>query len=207
MSGCNWNMRHGGNVHGSNCAPASMPSGSTEIACRICDRVFMSTQALINHIESHIVDDGLTASRLRQLTQQTNTNPPIRSNPVFPLSNPFNQRNPFHDVHNNQIGFAPPPPHHQYPYPPQQQLSPYALPRNVNVNVNQGVVGSHYMVMQSANETAARMASEEDDLSSDCTMPLLSQLDRPLPPVNYELDRRGNIGEASSDNLDLTLKL
>ncbi|GLT71423.1 hypothetical protein SLA2020_434410 [Shorea laevis] len=65
-----WNVRprnmHGSTNHARHQHDHQQPFyNPTQIACRICDHVFMSTQALINHIESHMVEEE-TAASIRQ---------------------------------------------------------------------------------------------------------------------------------------------
>lgn len=62
MAGYGWNLRHG---------RQQLPHNPSQIACRLCNQVFLSTQALINHIETHMVEDHEAASR-KQQQQKTN---------------------------------------------------------------------------------------------------------------------------------------
>ncbi|KAB2599847.1 hypothetical protein D8674_010118 [Pyrus ussuriensis x Pyrus communis] len=206
MSRYNWNWRQGNMFGSSNPAPPRA-TDLTQIACKLCDRVFMSTQALIAHIESHLADDDLsTTVRLRQLNLPNSTDPFISSNALLrPSTNPFHQRRLFHGA-NNQICFvpspAPPPPpqtHYHFPHPQQPQIPHYLLPRNPNVN--SGAAGSHHMMMPYGNQMA-HVVREENH--SDSTRPFLSQLERPIPSINFGLDASGN---PNFDNLDLALKL
>ncbi|KAM1067133.1 hypothetical protein FF1_022423 [Malus domestica] len=209
MSRYNWNLRQGNMLGSSDPAPPRA-TDLTQIACRLCDRVFMSTQALISHIDSHMGDGDRTTGRLRQLNNLPNninafisSNAPTRPVPIFPLTNPFHQRSLFHGA-NNQIGFTTPPlpppqPHYQLPCAQQPQVPHYSLPRNPNVN--SGAAASHYMMMPYGNQMA-HVVREEN--YSDCTRPFLSQLERPIPSINFGLDASGN---AKSDHLDLALKL
>ncbi|TXG72339.1 hypothetical protein EZV62_000918 [Acer yangbiense] len=43
------------------------PYPTPQIACRFCDQVFMSPQALIHHIDSHIIEDVVVAGRQHEM--------------------------------------------------------------------------------------------------------------------------------------------
>lgn len=61
-------MMHGNenNVHELNHV-CKRPFASTQIACRICDQVFLSNRSLINHIYTHTAEyESVVASRRRQ---------------------------------------------------------------------------------------------------------------------------------------------
>ncbi|KAH7573215.1 hypothetical protein ACOSP7_006716 [Xanthoceras sorbifolium] len=61
MAGYGWNMHH--NLNHSRKRPYLSP----QIACRICDQVFMSTEALINHIETHMMEDESVFRRQHEI--------------------------------------------------------------------------------------------------------------------------------------------
>lgn len=174
---------------------------STQIACRICDHVFMSTQALINHIESHMVEEE-TAASIRQ--HRTNRLPASQRDlfanclqPSFAtlpengllLPPPLPERHPFLGVNRT---FAPPP---TGLLPPQ--VSPMA--RNYTNFSN-----SPQLIL-SAPQGQSRVAEAPP---SDCTRPYLDLLEQPIKAMVQVSGRNDeNNGISGLNRLDLALKL
>ncbi|KAK2643675.1 hypothetical protein Ddye_018870 [Dipteronia dyeriana] len=68
------------------------PYPTPQIACRFCDQVFMSPQALIHHIDTHIIEDVVMAGRQHEMNLMMSqrdhhllTNP-SRYQPNFPMA-------------------------------------------------------------------------------------------------------------------------
>ncbi|KAK9931176.1 hypothetical protein M0R45_018466 [Rubus argutus] len=160
--------------------------GKTQIACRVCDSVFLSTKALIDHLDSHIVDDEAVTARIRQHLQISHLMSSQRSNP---FTNPRIQPNP----ETTALPFQPSPQiQHQQPFfnHNQQFYSP-----------GQEIWGTFYGTI--FPKTTLHMAAME--YPGDCTRPFLSQLEYPILPVN-RFDRHSNCN-GNSNELDLDLKL
>lgn len=202
--------------------------GKTQIACRVCDSVFLSTKALIDHLDSHIVDDEAATARIRQhlrishlmSSQRSNpfTNPRIQPNPEttalpFQSSPQIQHQQPFFN-HNQQ--FYSPDQAQPVPYKQRDPFKavppPYSNPNrnsypnphaysSLGRNLNTGF-GAPYMV-PSSQQTTLHMAAME--YHGDCTRPFLSQLEYPILPVN-RFDRHSNCN-GNSNELDLDLKL
>lgn len=214
-AGYGWTLRQG-HVQGLNPSQQQQLSshGRMQIACRLCDRVFLSTESLINHIESHMAEDE-AASKTRQL-QQTNfvssqrdmfaTNPfqpaafpsptpPARSTSqktrlFFPMqfpAVPLDQRNHLPGV--SQTVSQPPP---IIPPPTPPPVSPSMIRNNVSL-------GTPVMTFGQMAAAQRRVVGEEST-STDCTKPLLSLLEHPIPKVD-------GVANGSYINLDLALKL
>jgi hypothetical protein len=168
----------------------------TQIACRLCDHVFLSTHALISHIESHMAEEETTTAPRRQ--HRTNRMPPQRdlfANSLQPsfATLPENrlprpERHPFLGV--NPSTFALPPP---------TLLSPQVslMARNCFSHAPQ--------FMLSAPQGQRRVA---DEPPSDCTKPYLDQLEQPIMAIVQASDRNDeNNGFSGLNKLDLALKL
>lgn len=70
MASFGWgDKRHENGMHELSSSP-KRPFAFPQIACRICDQVFFSTQALINHIETHIVENESVFASRRQHDDQ-----------------------------------------------------------------------------------------------------------------------------------------
>ncbi|GAV65427.1 hypothetical protein CFOL_v3_08942 [Cephalotus follicularis] len=204
MAGLGWNIRQS-NMPGLNHA-YRRPYNPTHIACRICDQVFTSTHGLINHIESHMIDDETLSRRhneINLMSSQPLTNP-FQSNfsllaPQPPIQNVYNfpgvqERNPF--LGSTPQIVAPPrstqPPPPPSPQPQQSQLS--LLGRN-NFTFRPQPVPSSSRVVQ------------DHQPPNDCTKPLLDQLERTMPNIVESLRRDKNSHGKSHEMLDLSLKL
>ncbi|KAK4538929.1 hypothetical protein RGQ29_032157 [Quercus rubra] len=178
-----WNMRHG-NMHEFNNSQRHHPYMPTQIACRICNRVFVSTQALINHIESHMVnEEALCPNPLRPnfaLSIPPRETPQLFENrlaPVQPIALPER-----HHFYGGSRFIAPQP--NLLPLLPPMPMNKFALPPQM---------------MLSAEQTQRRMVEEPP---SDCTRPFIDQLDHPIVLSIQAADSNND-----DDKLDLTLKL
>ncbi|KAJ0034208.1 hypothetical protein Pint_25087 [Pistacia integerrima] len=189
MAGFGWsNMRHGnGNnmMHELNHA-RKRPFASTQIACRICDQVFLSTQSLINHIETHIGENGSVVSSRRQHELMNNH---IFQQNYFAMRQ--QERNPF--LHGAPAATRLVP---QVPVPPSR------------LSLSLGVFGPHlppnYISRQVQAEMQRRMAAAEP--ARDFTKPFLDQLQQITIPANHDVEREHR-HMYDSETLDLTLKL
>ncbi|OAY55555.1 hypothetical protein MANES_03G163100v8 [Manihot esculenta] len=190
MAGYGWNL---------NLCP-KRPYAPPPIACRICNHVFMSSQALIEHIESHMADEDPNSRRPQNLiscqrnpfanpSSQASLPPtlPFTPNSYSQLASNFQERNPIFSSSPQMIVSMRPTSQpqislmgvrnswsHQVPFPPQLQR---------------------------------KMMMMEDPPSCDFTKPLLQQLEKPFP---YKIELKGindNRNSSDLDMLDLTLKL
>ncbi|KAB8495643.1 hypothetical protein FH972_025385 [Carpinus fangiana] len=197
------NMQHGSTNHIARQEPFQSP---TQIACRLCDQVFMSTQALINHIESHMAEEESTAASRSRQHRATTTRLPSQRDLLFNCSQPNfathpenrlplvqrpsqpSERHPFLCVHRS---FAPPPPPTLLP-----QVSPMAR------------FSSHApQLILSSPQGQRRVLAPEEPLG-DCTKPYLDQLEHPIMVVVQAADRNDeNSGIFGLNKLDLALKL
>ncbi|KAF3456759.1 hypothetical protein FNV43_RR01413 [Rhamnella rubrinervis] len=209
-AGYGWSLRQG-NVQGLNPSQQQQLSahGRMQIACRLCDRVFLSTQSLIDHIETHMVEDE-AASKTRQL-QQTNfissqrdmfaTNP-FRST-AFPSPTPrppsmSHKTRPFFPV--------------RFPAVPldQRNLSPAAsqmvsqpppiLPPPTPPLVSTSMISNNVALGTPVMTFDQRRVIVEESTSTDYTKPFLSLLEHPIPKV-------AGVANGNCINLDLALKL
>lgn len=198
--------------------------GKTQIACRVCDSVFLSTKALIDHLDSHIVDDEAATARIRHHLQISHLMSSQRSNPIMSIQlNPEATALPFQpspQIQHQQAFFN----HNQQFYSPDQAQPvpyiqrdpfnavppPYSNPNSypnlhayssLGRNLNRRF-GAPSMV-PSSQKTTLHMAAME--YPGDCTRPFLSQLEYPILPVN-RFDRHSNCN-GNSNELDLDLKL
>jgi hypothetical protein len=196
-------MQHGSTNHIARHEPFHSP---TQIACRLCDNVFLSTQALINHIESHMAEEESTAASRSRQHRTTTTRLPSQRDLLFNCSqpnfatlpenrlplvqpSPAPERHPFLCVHRS---FAP-----QLPPPTLlPQVSPMAR------------FSSHApQLILSGPQGQRRILVPEEPLG-DCTKPYLNQLEHPIMAVVQVADRNDeNSGISGLNKLDLALKL
>ncbi|KAG6727003.1 hypothetical protein I3843_02G096000 [Carya illinoinensis] len=223
-------MRHR-NMHGSNLGRRQRPYNPTQnIACRLCNHVFVSTRALINHIESHMVEADSAASRTRRALQQIITNrlPSQRDNLIvnsfmpnyfatcFPT--PSRGTRPFFV---NRLRPRPPPvqpsaPRAQErymitnrivaarPFRPPLLVSPMA--RNID-----GFSLAPVRFVPAAAAAAAPQAQTTTNAEEEppTTRPFLNQLDHPIMAMVevIEIEDDDNNEISGSNELDLDLKL
>lgn len=209
MAGFGWNMRQGSNnMHDQ--------KDSTQIACRICDQVFLSTQALINHIETHMVHDetaaaaatGTVRSYHHQNDQLNSIMLPPRTNPLLRLpANPTNFQNNNLPIPRPSISEARYDPSlfqndlkNYFPIPPakftrltMRRMHGPQLPRNGHFGQEPG----HQIQQQ---------LSSSSTTDHDFTKPLLDQLQK-QQIVDVERDDEGSNRVYESERLDLNLKL
>lgn len=175
----------------------------TQIACRLCDHVFMSTQALINHIESHMAEEETTTASRRQ--HRTNRMPSQRdlfANSLQPS---------FATLPENMLPLVQPlPPPERHPFLGVNR-STFALPAPTLLSPQVSLMArnsfSHApQFILSAPQGQRRSVAEEPP--SDCTRPYLDQLELPIMAIVQASDRNDeNNGFSGLNKLDLALKL
>ena len=174
------------------------PQNPPQIACRLCDQIFMSSRALINHLESHMTEDG-TISATRQ--QETNLISPQREGNVsinqfqsnLALLTPLQEIRPsIQNCYSLVQNTAVPARNHistaQFDVPsPQLQLA-----------------WSNYMLIKPQPIPSVQPAKQTviKQLPSDFIKPYIDQLDKPIPEI-VDLIKSDN----DEKKLDLTLKL
>ncbi|CAK9329203.1 unnamed protein product [Citrullus colocynthis] len=167
--------------------PLPIP-GSPLVACRICDAVFSSSQALINHIGAHVSDEGATSAaasrRQNQQRSQTHRFPPgppfltpPRASALF-LPSRFSAP--------NSLGFDAA----ESLWP--NQLSPFARSLFREAPPPVGRYFTNLIVTEEA--------------VGDCTKPYINQLEKCLPKVG-DGGEEDNGRQLYFSKLDLTLKL
>ncbi|KAA0050710.1 hypothetical protein E6C27_scaffold560G00040 [Cucumis melo var. makuwa] len=169
--------------------PLPIP-GSPLVACRICDAVFSSSQALINHIGAHVSDEGATSRRSQD--QQQRRFPggpafltPARATAVF-LPNRFSSP--------NSIGFE-----GAESVWGNHQISPFG--RSVFRDgvpppyPPPGMVGQYFTNLIGMDEGGG-----------DCTKPYINQLEKCLPKVGKG-GEEDDCRQLYLSKIDLTLKL
>ncbi|TXG72341.1 hypothetical protein EZV62_000920 [Acer yangbiense] len=114
MAGFGWTLNRDRNLNRFRKRPYPMPNIAShypnpQIACRFCDQVFMSTQVLIHHIQTHIIEDEVVSRRQYEISLMLSqgdyhllTNFPMASTPLrqpiqgfFDRPWPLHERNPF----------------------------------------------------------------------------------------------------------------
>jgi hypothetical protein len=180
----------------------------TQIACRLCDNVFMSTQALINHIESHMGEEEATS----RMQHRTNRLPipsqrDICANPFQPnFALPIPPRETQQLFENRLPVMQPLAPPERHPFyglnrmiVPRPTLPPLVSP----MARNNFAVPPQFIL--SAEQAQRRMVEEP---SGDCTKPYLNQLDHPIMKLVDVTDSNDDNNSISGLNkLDLALKL
>ncbi|KAB5545117.1 hypothetical protein DKX38_013229 [Salix brachista] len=201
MAGFGWNLRRGSTLG------SKTPSLPSQIACRLCDHVFTSVQALIDHTESHMIEnveaarwkDGLSFSSSRA---DPTANPLISFGPSTPTRltqtgflghNRFN----FLSLTERNLAFSPSstPQNIASAQPvstPQSQLSLLA-------RTSKYTAGSQHAPL-TLPTVQPRVVEEPHDI--DRTRPFLQQLERPFSSGGSHGKNRSN-----AETLDLTLKL
>ncbi|KAJ4833013.1 hypothetical protein Tsubulata_001692 [Turnera subulata] len=195
MAGYGWSSRRGTGSGGQR-----RPQVPSQIACRVCDRVFMSTQALIDHIESHIGGDDL-ASKRRRLglnLMSSSQNEPFPMNPFkFNLTSPT--RLPEISRPLSLSG---------YNLPSLRERNPTLRPTPHNlVSLRRSVAAQSPLLDWNNNNTNIPQKQHlfmGEALVTDCTKPFLQQLDTPFFSRDVGFRKRSR---SDADILDLTLKL
>ncbi|KDP40350.1 hypothetical protein JCGZ_02348 [Jatropha curcas] len=207
MAGYGWSM------------PKRPYNSPPQIACRICNHVFMSTQALIDHIESHMTEEDSAARRQLPLP------PPPLMQPSPPAGLNFIS---CHRRANSLTQLNLSSPTHPLPFNPNA----YNLPcnfqeRNSSTNPmfsatpqmfssrptfqsplsSMATKNSNY-TMPFSLATSKKKLTMAEQASGDCTKPFLQQLEKPLTPYKNEFKGiHNNRNRSDLDMLDLTLKL
>lgn len=153
------------------------------IACRLCNRVFMNTQTLITHIESHIVEEEMM--NLRRQNQQLQINQSnARRNLFVPV--PFRPGGlPLLSRENL----------------PQPVLPEYNFLGN-NFSRQPNTVAQACSLLAKSGEK--RQREEEIMEAKDFTRPFLSQLDSLFPKV---VSDDQPVEKENGEEMDLTLRL
>lgn len=207
MAGFGWDMRRG-NVHeliDNHARRCPFPAiQQQQIACRICNKVFLSTHSLINHIETHMVNNETPAARgQNELINQFVTNPNFYNNftlqnPLPPTQSPIHSGRIAQEIIRNPFLFPNPQSlrNNQRPWP----VTPTNLPgKNL-------VFGPQLLPRSVFRHQAVQIQQQLSSTSSDYfTKPLIDQLQRKIPAIERYVD--GNNRVLGSEMLDLTLKL
>lgn len=168
--------------------PLPIP-GSPLVACRICDAVFSSSQALINHIGAHVSDESASSAaasrRQSQQRSQTHRLPPgpPRATAMFLPSR--------YSVPPNSLGFDAA----ESLWP--NQLSPFARSLFREGPPSYPPPVGQYLTNWNAAEEA----------SGDCTKPYINQLEKCLPKVGGGGGEEDDGRQLYFSKLDLTLRL
>ncbi|KAL9390047.1 hypothetical protein Peur_018652 [Populus x canadensis] len=205
MAGFGWSLRHG---HGS-----KRPLPPSQIACRICDHVFSSTQALIDHIESHTFEEQTASRRQNGLNLFSSSHTePFASPFSFSLSTPT-RRPQTGPLGRNRYGFSSLTERDPVfsdrrtpqnlvsgakPFTPRAQLS--WVPRNNKYTS----VGSQHVPLTFPAQP--KVIDEPHDIGF--TKPFLQQLERPFSSkARFQESKGHHRSKSHVETLDLTLKL
>ena len=169
---------------------------SPQIACRVCDRIFMSSRALVNHLESHMAEDGSIST-----TQQINFIPHQREGYVS--VNQFQSNLSFQTLlqetrlsirNSNSL-----------------VQNPAGTGKNPIISATQFDVSSLQLQFARSNHSfrpqllpSLKQASQRviEQHLSEFTKPYIDLLDKPIPEI-VELVESDDVGK----KVDLTLKL
>ncbi|TXG72342.1 hypothetical protein EZV62_000921 [Acer yangbiense] len=108
MSGFGWTMKRDRNLNHYRKRPYPTPNIASlyptpQIVCRFCPQVFMSTQALIHHIDTHIIENHVVSRRKHEknlmLSQRDNNilDNPSPYQPKFPMALNPHRPEPLHE--------------------------------------------------------------------------------------------------------------
>lgn len=187
-----------------------------QIACRFCSRSFISTQALITHIDSHMENEEVAIRRLyssQHINSQRQFAPTSHCFPPgFPV--PIDPQNMITDhQHGRVFQLAPPPqqPMRRNPFfsagqvgssqQPVRQMQP--VPPHVNLPSGTGLL-AQFPTPQVHHH---QYWKPEEESSNDGTKAYILQLEKPIKKIDF-IDLV-NIDDDNSDvpTLDLALKL
>lgn len=202
--------------HGQNNVPPQRPSSYSrkQMTCRLCGRVLLSTQALIAHIEAHLIQDEM-ATRSRQNQKYPHKPPPNLLNIPRPHSCNLLVCNP-----NFRPAFPMPPPPPFFPGPVVQRPMAMRPVNNISLTLGNGSgpaqiikIISHPpntppqvspLVRNDGGKlvTQAHKSVVEAAPVDDVTKPFRRQLEQPIGKVEVV-----DLEEENGDKLDLTLKL
>ncbi|KAJ7979846.1 Zinc finger, C2H [Quillaja saponaria] len=173
------------------------------VACRICNRVFLSNQELINHIEDHI--------QRQEINSRRQHNKLLKSNPI--MSNQGQLM--FSNTYRPNLGFRPTMVSRReinaFPGGAQQRTVAPALPRIRQIQPQQPpqvassarnnvvVAPQQIRAVQPAVQQFRQRVMLEELPSYDGTKPYINMMEKPLKKA------RMDVGD--EHNLDLTLKL
>ncbi|KAJ6430223.1 hypothetical protein OIU84_021599 [Salix udensis] len=178
MAGFGWNLRRG------NTLGSKTPSLPSQIACRLCDHVFASVQALIDHTESHMIEN-VEAARWKNGPSFSSSRADLTANPLISFG-------PSTPTRLTQTGTPQNIASAQPVSTPQSQLSLLA-------RTSKNPAGSQQVPLTSPT-VQPRVVEEPRDI--DRTRPFLQQLERPFSSGGSHGKKRSN-----AETLDLTLKL
>ncbi|KAJ6351393.1 hypothetical protein OIU78_007332 [Salix suchowensis] len=200
MAGFGWNLRRG------NTLGSKTPSLPSQIACRLCDHVFASVQALIDHTESHMIENVEAARWKNGLS--------FSSSRADPTANPFSF-GPSTPTRLTQTGFLG---HNRFNFLSLTErnlaFSPSSTPQNIASAQPVSAPQSQLSLLARTSKYTAgsqqipltlptvqpRGIEEPHDI--DRTRPFLQQLERPFSSGGSHGKNRSN-----AETLDLTLKL
>ncbi|GLU08189.1 hypothetical protein SLE2022_251130 [Rubroshorea leprosula] len=218
MAAFGWNLRRVNNMQHDQFSQARqtrsfiLPSVPNQIACRICNQVFTSTQGLITHIESHMIqDETIAAARRQQLdpSRLFSSHRDLFSNPYnnIPSFSPQQFDNFGRHYHHVQLPM-------QYPsYPPLLPQDPNPLSILPSSQLSLYNRNNHHFSLPQPQFLPAvapyagyqgrqQRTTMQHSPSNDHTKPFLVQLENMREP---EYDKGRSDFDAVS--LDLTLKL
>lgn len=232
MAEYGWNMKHR-NMYGFNLGHREWPpyNPTQNIVCQFCGHVFVSTQALINHIESHMVEEEVSAASRRAMRQHVITNllpsqtdhENLLVNSIMPNYFATNFPTPSRGTRPlfiDRLGpqplvqpSAPPARPERYnnnrvvvarPFQPPLQVSPMA--RNIDSFAPIRFVPPAATAALQAQTTNA---AEEGWRNQSTTRPYLNQLDHPIRAMVevVEIEEDDNDTVSGLNELDLALKL
>lgn len=167
-----------------------------QIACRLCDQIFMSSRALINHLESHMTEGGAISTRKPEINfishhREGNNTLPIDQFQPTNLALPT----PPQDIRSSRYSPATP------------ARTTYGSGGRFGVLSPQlQLAGSNYMftVRQTVPPVRrpAKHRSTMKQLPRDFIKPYIDQLDKPIPETVELME-----SDDDEKNFDLTLKL
>ncbi|KAF9677735.1 hypothetical protein SADUNF_Sadunf08G0138300 [Salix dunnii] len=199
MAGFGWNLRHG-NILGS-----KRPLLPSQIACRICDHVFTSVQALIDHTESHMIEDVEPARWKNGLKFSSRADPianPFSFGPPTPTRLPptgFLGHNRFNFLSLTERNLAFSPSSTPQNIASAQPVSTQQSQLSLLARNRKYTAGSQHVPF-TLPTVQPKVIEEPHDIAR--TRPFLQQLERPFSPgVNHGKNR------SYAETLDLTLKL
>jgi hypothetical protein len=150
------------------------------VACRLCNRVFINTQALITHLESHMENEG---AAIRRLYSTDHINPQVQF-PSHCIPPGFHVPIDTQNINDGRI-FQPQPRRNHFLNVGSMQLTQHGLPNQ------------HFYQWKHLREES----------SNDGTKAYIMQLEKPIKKIDF-IDLVGNDDDNSgAQSLDLALKL
>ncbi|KAJ6689242.1 hypothetical protein OIU85_005624 [Salix viminalis] len=201
MAGFGWNLRRG------NTLGSKTPSLPSQIACRLCDHVFASVQALIDHTESHMIEN-VEAARWKNGPSFSSSRADLTPNPLISFG-------PSTPTRLTQTGFLG---HNRFNFLSLTErnlaFSPSSTPQNIASAQPVSTPQSQLSLLARTSKNPAgsqqvpltlptvQPGVVEEPHDIDRTRPFLQQLERPFSSGGSHGKKRSN-----AETLDLTLKL